>query len=65
MFKEENNFHINSKDENTSTCENKTSWNREEVINLINKFEKDTFPLRYEGYPTEQEDIDIWIKNNL
>lgn len=43
----------------------KTSWNKEEIIALINKYEKDTFPLRYEGYPTEQKDIDMWIKNNL
>lgn len=43
----------------------KYSWSREEVVSLINKFEFDTFPDRYEGYGTEQEDIDKWIEENL
>lgn len=43
----------------------KDSWSREEVVELINKFETDTSPNRFEGYGTEQEDINEWIEQNL
>jgi len=43
----------------------KDSWTRDEVVALINNYEKDTFPSRYDGYPTEQSEIDNWIKSNL
>jgi hypothetical protein len=43
----------------------KDSWTRDEVVTLINNYEKDTFPARYDGYPTEQSEIDNWIKSNL
>ena len=43
----------------------KDSFSREEVVDLINKFERDTCPDRFEGYGTEQEDIDKFIEQNL
>lgn len=54
---------VNPKDNTITIKKLKDSWNKEEVINLLNKFGKDTKYLQ-ETYSPEL-DLNTWINNNL